>query len=201
VKSIRDSYHLDGFIVGDCGAIANIFNTHHYTSTSEEAVAAAFHAGTDLDCGVYYLLHTRDALDKGLIHESDIDRALERTLDVLIRLGWFDPPEQQIYRHLTKDNVDTFEARQLSLESAQQSIVLLKNVNKTLPLNIDQLTNKKIALIGPTADATFLMQGSYYGRAPFLIDPVTAFNNITAGLNQIKHEISHFFCEISQENQ
>lgn len=106
-----------------------------------------------------------------------------RTFDVLIRLGWFDPPEQQIYRKLNKTNVDTSEARDLSLRSAQESIVLLKNVNQALPLNMDQLQNKRIALIGPTADATIAMQGIYRGQAPFLIDPVTGFKNITAGLS------------------
>jgi hypothetical protein len=55
----------------------------------------------------------------------------------------------------------------------------LKNINKALPLNINQLQNKKIALIGPTADATGLMQGNYHGVAPYLIDPVTAFHNVT----------------------
>jgi beta-glucosidase-like glycosyl hydrolase len=109
-----------------------------------------------------------------------------RTFDVLIRLGWFDPPEQQVYRQLNKNNVDTIEARQLSLVSAQESMVLLKNANKILPLNMSQLMNKKIALIGPMADATVTMQGNYHGRAPFLIDPVTGFKNITAGLKKLE---------------
>jgi len=64
----------------------------------------------------------------------------------------------------------------LALESAQQSIVLLKNLNNALPLNINQLTNKRIALIGPTANATRLMQANYCGTAPYLIDPFKAFN-------------------------
>ncbi len=126
LKVDRESYHFDGFVVGDCGAVANIFNNHNYTRTAEEAVGAALHAGTDLDCGVYYSLHTIDALKKGSID-------------------------------LTKNNVDIFGARQLSLESAQQNLILLKNVNKALPLNLDQLMNKKIALIEPTANAIILM--------------------------------------------
>jgi len=109
-----------------------------------------------------------------------------RTFNVLIRLGYFDPPEQQFYRKLNKSNVDTLEARQLTLESAQESMVLLKNINKALPLNIDQLMNKKIALIGPMADATITMQGIYHGRAPYLIDPLTGFKNLTQGLNKLK---------------
>jgi len=176
---------LNGFVVSDCGAISNILDTHHYTLTAEEAVTVALHAGTDLECGVFYLFHLNGALNSKKIVESDIDQALMRTFDVLIRLGYFDPPEQQLYRHLNKTHVDTLEARQLSLISAQESIVLLKNLNKTLPLNIDRLVNKKIALIGPTADATVSMQGIYHGRAPFLIDPVNGFKNLTAGFEEI----------------
>lgn len=177
----RESFHLNGFVVGDCGAVANILETHHYTSTAEDTVAVALHAGTDLDCGLFYFLHTQDALDQQKINVSDIDQALTRTFDVLVRLGYFDPPEQQVYRQLNKSHVDTSEARQLSLISAQEGMVLLKNTNNALPLKMDQLMNKKIALIGPVADATIDMQGNYYGTAPFLIDPITGFRNITAG--------------------
>ena len=45
----------------------------------------------------------------------------------------------------TKLDVNTAEAQQLALESAQEGIVLLKNLNNALPLNIDQLKNKRIA--------------------------------------------------------
>jgi hypothetical protein len=57
-------------------------------------------------------------------------------------------------------------------------------------LNIDQLTNKTIVLIGPTANATVLMQGDYHGQTSFLIDPVTGFKTLTAGT--IETEISSF---------
>ena len=180
--SFSESYHHDGFVVSDCDAVETIIRAHNYTHTPEDTVAAALHAGTDLNCGDFYLKHTQEALNKKTIVEADIDQALERTFNVLVRLGYFDPPEQQPYRQLSKANVDTVEARQLALEAAQQSIVLLKNVNKALPLNINQLQNKKIALIGPTANATVLMQGNYHGVAPFLIDPITAFQNITQGI-------------------
>ena len=186
----RKSFHLNGFVVSDCGAISNILYTHHYTSTVEETVAIALHSGTDLNCGIFYLFHLQEALNNKAIIETDIDQALMRTFDVLVRLGWFDPPEQQVYRQLNQNHVDTIEARQLSLVSAQESIVLLKNINKTLPLNMDQLINKRIALIGPMADASVTMQGIYRGRAPFLIDPITGFRNLTAGIRRYKfHEI------------
>jgi hypothetical protein len=175
-----ESYHLDGFVVSDCDAVGTIM-VHNYTSTRQDTVAVALHAGTDLDCGGFYQQYAQEALDNKTIVEADIDQALERTFNVLVRLGYFDPPEQQLYRQLSKADVDTAESRQLTLEAAQQSIVLLKNLNKALPLNINQLQNKKIALIGPTANATVLMQGNYHGRAPYKIDPVSAFQNVTQG--------------------
>ena len=156
-------------------------DAHNYTKTYEDTVAAALLAGTDLDCNPFYSEHAQDALNKKTIMESDVDRALRRTFNILIRLGYFDPPEQQIYRKLNKDNVNTPEAQQTALDSALEGIVLLKNFNDVLPLNMDQYKNKKIGLIGPTANATVLMQGNYYGKAPFLIDPVTGFKLMTAG--------------------
>ena len=190
----RESYHLNGFVVSDCGAVANILETHHYTSTPEDTVAVALRSGTDLECGLFYLFHAQIALDNQKINISDIDQALVRTFDVLIRLGYFDPPEQQLYRQLNKSHVDTPEARELSLVSAQEGMVLLKNTNNALPLKMDQLMNKKIALIGPVADATVLMQGNYYGQAPFLIDPITGFKNITAGRKMIGYPIEIILC-------
>jgi len=152
-----ESYHLDGFVVADCDSVKTIMTGHNYTQTGADTVAVALHAGTDLDCGYFYANHTQEALDNKTIVEADIDQALERTFDVLVRLGYFDPPELQPYRQISRDDVYTDESIQLALEAAQQSIVLLKNINKSLPLDMDQLKNKRIALIGPNANATELM--------------------------------------------
>ena len=180
-RIFSESYHLDGFVVSDCGAVGTVMTGHHYTSTPQDTVAAALHAGTDLNCGDFYSKYTQEALDSKTIVEADIDKALERTFNILVRLGYFDPAEQQPYRKLSKIDVDTSEARKLSLDAAQQSIVLLKNKDKALPLNMNRLQNKKIALIGPTANATVLMQGNYNGKAPYLIDPISAFQGVTRG--------------------
>lgn len=179
--SNRESFNLNGFVVCDCGGVEDIMTAHNYTSTVQDTVAVALHAGTDLDCGNFYSKHAQEALDNKTIVESDIDQALERTFGVLVRTGWFDPPELQPYRNLTKDDVNTTYAQQLTVESAQESIVLLKNINNALPLNVNQLQGKKIALIGPTANATVLMQGNYHGTAPYLIDPITGFKSVVEG--------------------
>ena len=174
-------------MVSDCGAVAAIMDSHHYTSTVEDTVAVALHAGTDLNCGDFYSQHTQEALDKKTIVEADIDQAVVRTFNVLVRLGYFDPPEQQPYRKLSKVDVDTPAARKLALEAALQSIVLLKNANNALPLKPNQLEGKRIALIGPTSGATVLMQGNYFGVAPYLIDPIMAIEELAKGNSVVKH--------------
>ncbi len=175
-----EEYQFDGFVVSDCGGI-NTIAWHNYTQTIEDTVAVALHAGTDLECGSFYFNYTQRALDKGTIIEADIDQALIRNFNILVRLGYFDSSESQSYRQIPKSAVDTNVSRQLALESAQQSIVLLKNLNNSLPLHVNQLTNKRIALIGPTANATRLMQANYCGNAPYLIDPFKAFNSTVQG--------------------
>ncbi len=179
--NFSEDYKFDGFVVGDCGAVGHIGGVQNYTHTREDTVAAALRAGTDLDCGSFYLNYTQQALDNKTIVEADIDRAIIRNFNILVRLGYFDPPELQPYRQIPNSAVDTNASRQLALESAQQSIVLLKNLNNALPLNMNQLTNKKIALIGPTANATRLMQANYNGNAPYLIDAIKGFNSTIQG--------------------
>ena len=72
----------------------------------------------------------------------------------------------------------------------------MKNTNQALPLNLNQLRNKTIVIISPTANATQLMHGNYYGTPPFLIDPITGFRTVTKGTDQsidFKWGLYHLF--------
>jgi len=178
----RDTYDFDGYVVCDCGGIQSIMTRHNYTSTIPDTVAAALHAGVDLDCGSFYNTNIPIAFANKTISETDIDQALSRVFNVLLRLGYFDPPEMQPYRNLSRIDIGTHQAQQLAFVSAQQSLVLLKNVNQSLPLHFDKLINKTIALIGPSANATLLMLSNYHGQAPFLISPLMGFQSITLSI-------------------
>ncbi|CAF0801355.1 unnamed protein product [Rotaria sordida] len=91
----RDTFHFDGYAVCDCSGIQNIMTGHHYTSNNPDTIAAALHAGIDLDCGNYYSTNIPIALNNQTIVQADLDQASLRTFSILIRLGYFDPPEQQ----------------------------------------------------------------------------------------------------------
>lgn len=164
---LRDEWGFTGYVVSDCGAIADMVFNHHYFKTDEEAVAKSIRAGCDLNCGVFYSKNAKKAIEEGLLDVRDIDTALTRILSARFRLGEFDPPSQIPYSSITKDSLDTKYNRALALEVAQKSIVLLKN-DGILPLNKNKI--KSIAVIGPNAAETQL--GIYAGFPKVQVSPL-----------------------------
>jgi beta-glucosidase len=164
---LRRDWGFQGYVVTDCGAISDMLYGHHFFKTGAEAVARSVLAGCDLSCGEEYRQYLKEALDQGLLQVKDIDRALERVLSARFRLGEFDPPEMVPYSSIGKDKLDSEENRNLALEVAHKSIVLLQN-NGILPLNKDKI--KSIAVIGPNAAEPQL--GNYSGWPNVQIGPL-----------------------------
>ena len=158
--TLRGEWGFDGYVVSDCGAIDDIYKRHHFVKTAEEASALAVKRGTDLECGDSYKALV-NAVKQGLISEAEIDTAVKRLFAARFRLGMFDPPEIVPYAKIPFSANDSPEHRQLALEAARKSIVLLKNRNNTLPLRKDL---KSIAVIGPNADEVQVLLGNYNGQ-------------------------------------
>ena len=93
----------------------------------------------------------------------------------------FDPPENQPYANIGIDQINAPDHQALALQAARESIVLLQN-DGALPLDM----SKKVALIGPNADATGTMQGNYHGTAPFLISPQEGLQKIGASVTYVQ---------------
>ncbi len=164
---LRRDWGFKGYVVSDCGAIADEVFSHHFFKTGAEAVAASIRAGCDLNCGNLYSRYAKQAVSEGLLDVRDIDTALTRILSARFRLGEFDPPSAVPYSSITKDSLDTKYNRALALEVARKSIVLLKN-NGILPLNKKKI--KSIAVIGPNAAETQL--GIYAGFPNIQVSPL-----------------------------
>ena len=178
---LRGEWGFNGYVVSDCGAISDIWKGHKFAKTEAEASALAVRAGTDLTCGGEYASLIQ-AVKQGLITEAEIDTALKRLMTARFRLGMFDPPEMVPYARIPFTQNDTPEHRQLALQSARESIVLLKNAHATLPLRKDL---KTIAVIGPNADAPEVLWGNYNGRPSRLITPLAGIKNAVAANTKI----------------
>lgn len=187
---LRDEWGFEGYVVSDCGAIRDIHANHRYLPTPEEAAAAGVKAGTDLNCGRVYQEHLIKAVKKGLLAEKEIDKALGRLFKARFLLGMFDPPEIVPYSKIPSDVVDCERHRRLALQTARESIVLLKNEAGLLPL--DRAKIKSIAVIGPNADV--LEFGNYTGT------PTKAVNVLEGIKGKVGSKIEVGFakgCEIA----
>merc|ERR1712048_665233 len=75
----------------DCDADNDVYFSHHYTDTVEDAVREVLRAGTDIDCGGFIGKYAQSALDKGTITEKDLDDRLKLAFRMRMRLNHFDP--------------------------------------------------------------------------------------------------------------
>ena len=154
---LRGEWGYKGLITSDCWAVADFYEPgrHGFSPDAAHAVAAAIHNGTDLECGEAYV-HIPEAVQQGLLAESDVDRSLERLLAARIRLGELDGAETP-WDQLPEEMVEGPEHRALSLKMAQETLVLLQNRDHVLPL----AKGTRMALVGPNADDREMLWGNY----------------------------------------
>ena len=189
---LREEWGFDGFVVSDCGAVADMYRnpmfsamtplSHYYAKSMEEASAMSLIAGTDVSCGNEHKKALMNALEQGIITEDIVDRALIRALTTRFRLGLFDDPEKVAYNKLGEESIANEKMAALSVDMANDTIVLLKNDKNLLP--IDKGAYKKILVVGP--NARYRQLGGYSaGQTPIVDTPV----NIMA-LDGIKNEVA-----------
>ncbi|MDG4800917.1 glycoside hydrolase family 3 C-terminal domain-containing protein [Micromonospora sp. WMMD980] len=163
-------------VVGDAGAVGNIAGVQAHLPDHVAGFAAALRAGVDSfteddeDPGPTVERLT-EALARGLIDESDVDRAVRRILSVRLRLGDLDPPGHDPYA----DVVNCPAHRELAREAARQSIVLLGN-DGLLPL----APETRVAVLGPLADT--VLTDWYSGTLPYA---VSAYDGLLGRLREV----------------
>jgi beta-glucosidase len=157
---LRNQWKFNGYVTSDCWAIDDFFKNHKTHPDAATASADAVMHGTDVDCGTAAFLSLVDAVKKGLIKESQIDVSIKRLFTIRYRLGMFDPVSEVKYAQTPLSVLESAPHQAHALKMAQQSIVLLKNQNNTLPLS---KKIKKIAVVGPNADNRIAVLGNYNG--------------------------------------
>ncbi len=168
---LRNVWGFDGYIVSDCGAVTDIWKYHKITGDAATASALALKDGLDLECGSSFK-SLKDAIDRKLISEADIDIAVKRLFTARFKLGMFDPEEIVPYAQIPYSVNNNSAHDWLARVASQKSIVLLKNQNNTLPLSRDI---KTVAVIGPNADDVQSLWGNYSGVPS---NPITVLKGI-----------------------
>ncbi len=173
---VRETWGFEGVMVSDYTAVAELI-AHGIADDLTHAASIALMAGVDIDMqDQAYVQGLPKALERGLVTMADIDRAVRRVLTLKAKLGLFDEPYRRVSAPpLSETQVKEFTA--LARDSARRSVVLLKNDNNTLPITSK---NKKIALIGPLADAPLEMFGCWFAAAP--LESVTILHGLKTAL-------------------
>ncbi|RWU04323.1 glycoside hydrolase family 3 N-terminal domain-containing protein [Pedobacter chitinilyticus] len=152
---LKDRWKHDGFVVSDWGSIEQL-RPQGVAANKKEAALKAFTAGVEMDMmNRCYDNHLGELVKEGKVSEALLNESVRRVLRVKFRLGLFDRPytpttteKQRFYRP---------ESMKIAEQLAEESIVLLKNQNKALPLN----KVSKIAVIGPIAQTKWHLLGSW----------------------------------------
>lgn len=144
---LRDEWGFEGFVVSDYFEVEGINNSHKLVDADWKAQAICMKAGLDVNLPHSSFEHMRKAVEEGWLTEEDVDRAVLRVLTAKFTVGLMDQPFAD--PAAAEAIVRCDEHKQLSLEGARQSIILLKN-NGMLPLNKEKI--KRIAVFGAGAD-------------------------------------------------
>ena len=172
---LRDEWGFNYLVVSDCGAVTDIYANHKTSSDAVHAAAKAAVAGTDVECGFGYAYKTiPEAVRRGLITEAEVDKHVLRLLEGRFDLGEMDDPKLVEWSKIPASVMDSKAHRQLALDMARQSLVLLLNKGGVLPLKAG---GGPIAVIGPNADDGPMMWGNYNGtpnRTVTILDGIKA---------------------------
>ena len=152
---LRHDWSFNGLVISDLYAINGLVSARMAADYSE-AAALAVKAGVDIDLGgSCYGEQLVQAVKKGLVSESLVDELVRRVLIQKFRQGLFD---NKFDKSFPKSEQDMLYDEDCNLNAARESVILLKNENRTLPLSKEV---KKVAVIGPNADNVYNMLGDY----------------------------------------
>ena len=160
VDILRKQWNFKGYVTSDCWGIDDFFKNHKTHADAASASADAVLHGTDVECGTDAYKSLVKAVKDGKLTEAQIDVSVKRLFMTRFKLGMFDPPELVKYAQTPSSTLESAAHKAHALKMAQQSIVMLKNQNQTLPLS---KAAKKIVVLGPNADNQIAILGNYNG--------------------------------------
>jgi beta-glucosidase len=148
---LRNEWGFRGFVLSDLGAIRRLYDAHHVAETPRDAACLAIRSGVDMqfydfdhDVFQHALI---DCVREGSLGQADVDRAVRSVLRVKFELGLFDNPSVNTGLHASVYRSPQHLA--VTLQSARESMTLLKNEGNVLPLS---KSLQHIAVIGPNGN-------------------------------------------------
>ncbi|XP_059161796.1 xylan 1,4-beta-xylosidase-like isoform X2 [Physella acuta] len=160
---LRHEWNFTGYVVSDEQAIENIITRHHYLNNSIDTAAACINAGCNLELSPNLVepiyMSIVEAVNQGKISENLVRERVKPLFYTRMRLGEFDPSDKNQYAQLDTSVVESPEHKDLAVNAAMKTFVLLKNLKSFLPLKMG--SHQKVSIIGPMADNYDQLFGDY----------------------------------------
>jgi beta-glucosidase len=176
-KILRDTYHFKGYVVSDSWAVRDIQTKHHVAGTYKEAVRQAIDAGlnvrTTFEAPRTFVKPLRELIEEGSLSTETINDRVRDVLRVKFREGLFDKPFRD--EKYADETVNNEEYQEVAKRASHESLVLLKNESKLLPLSLSKY--KKILVCGPNAKEEKSSESRY---GPNHIDVISGYEGIVA---------------------
>lgn len=156
-KWLKEDLNWDGMMVTDWADIVNLYSRDHIARDKKEAIKLAINAGIDMSMDPYnwdFCTLLKQLVEEGEVPMSRIDDAVARVLRLKMRLGLFETP------YYSKDDFPLFGSREhaaVALQAAEESLVLLKNADRLLPL----AKGTKLLVTGPNAHSMRTLNGGW----------------------------------------
>ncbi len=204
---LRKEIGFDGFIVSDNNDVGRLETMHFIPETRTQAAILGLKAGVDMDLVLdkslelssYHSAILKDTLEQNPDLIKYIDRSVSRILTAKYKLGLFGSSSNE----LKKDTiVSRVEHQDFAQEMAEKAIVLLKNEDDLLPLNLSKL--KSLAVIGPNAhelkpkSGTYSLLGGYSGLPPYYVSVLDGLTKKAEGKVKINYARG---CELQGESK
>ncbi|WP_303208297.1 beta-glucosidase [Bacteroides oleiciplenus] len=175
-KRLRGEMGFRGYVVSDSDAVEYLYTKHNTAKDMKEAVRQSVEAGLNVRCTFRspdsYVLPLRELVKEGGLSEDIINDRVRDILRVKFLIGLFDAPYQTDLAGADKE-VEKAENEAVALQASRESLILLKNENNVLPLDINNI--KTIAVCGPNANEEGYAL-THYG--PLAVEVITVLEGI-----------------------
>jgi len=195
---LRQDMGFRGYVVSDSDAVEYLYSKHGTAIDMKEAVLQAVEAGLNVRCTFRspesFVLALRELIAEGAIAMETINDRVRDILRVKFLIGLFDTPYQMDLKQADME-VNSLKNQKIALQASRESIVLLKNSGKTLPLSKESV--KTISVCGPNADDTSYAL-THYG--PLAVEVTTILQGIKEKVGEKVHVLYTQGCQLVDKN-
>lgn len=191
---LRERLGFEGTVVADYFGIRFLERLHRVAEDGTAAAGLALSAGVDVELPTVdtFGAPLLEGVADGRIDEALVDRAVLRVLTQKISIGLLNEDWSALPADVDSLTLDSGDGQDLAEQIARESLVLLANPDRTLPLR----SGTKVALVGPLAHDPMAMLGCYSfpvhvgGKHPEValgIDLPTVFEEMSISFPDITH--------------